>query len=188
MVFFAVIILCNWKIVPAISKSIDKFKIQDLAIVFAVVLCFAYSYFAQYMGISNIIGAFFAGLALASDKHREQFEDKLSPSVSVIFIPVFFAGIGLSVTFKGIGDHIMLIIILCIVSVLTKIIGGGFGAKITGFNMMSSTLIGTAMVSRGEVALITSSHRLFSRIILSRIFHTDDYCDCVYNNRHTSIT
>jgi len=43
------------------------------------------------------------------------------------------------------------------VSVLTKVIGAGFGAKITGFNMLSSTLIGTAMVSRGEVALITSS-------------------------------
>lgn len=157
VVFFAVILIGNLKIVPIISKSIDKFKIPDLSMVFAVVLCFAYAYFADFMGISNIIGAFFAGLALATDKHREQFEDKLLPSVSVIFIPVFFASIGLSVTFKGIGDHIWLIIILCIVSVLTKIIGGAFGAKITGYNMLSSTLIGAAMVSRGEVALITSS-------------------------------
>ncbi|MGG0655425.1 cation:proton antiporter [Rummeliibacillus pycnus] len=171
VVFFAAIVICNWKVVPAISKTIDKFKIPDLSMVFAVVLCFSYAYFAEFMGISNIIGAFFAGLSLANDKHREQFEDKLLPSVSVIFIPVFFTSIGLSVTFKGIGDHIWLIIILCVVSVLTKVIGAGFGAKITGFNMLSSTLIGTAMVSRGEVALITSSIG-FSAGLFSQEYYT----------------
>lgn len=171
VVFFAIIILCNWKLVPAISKSIDKLKIPDLSMIFAVVLCFGYAYFADFMGISNIIGAFFAGLALANDRHREQFEDKLSPTVSVIFIPVFFAYIGLNVKFDGIGEHIWLIVILCVVSVLTKIIGGGFGAKITGFNMISSTLIGTAMVSRGEVALITSSIGL-SKGLFSQAYYT----------------
>lgn len=181
VIFFAVIILCNWKVIPIISKSIDKFKIPDLSMIFAVVLCFGYAYFAEYMGISNIIGAFFAGLSLASDKHREQFEDKLSPSVSVLFIPVFFASIGLSVTFEGIGDHIWLIIVLCIVAVITKIIGGGLGAKITGFNLLSSTLIGTAMVSRGEVALITAnigfskglfSQQYFTPMIIAIVFTT----------------
>ncbi|WP_102691556.1 cation:proton antiporter [Rummeliibacillus pycnus] len=181
VIFFAVIIVCNWKVVPAISNTIDKFKVPDLSMVFAVILCFTYAYFADYMGISNIIGAFFAGLSLANDKHREQFEDKLSPTVSVIFIPVFFVSIGLSVTFSGIGEHIWLIVVLCIVSVITKIIGGGFGAKITGYNMMSSTLIGTAMVSRGEVALITSnigysaglfSQEYFTPMIIAIVFTT----------------
>lgn len=171
VVFFAIILLSNWKLVPLISKSIDKLKIPDLSMIFAVVLCFGYAYFADFMGISNIIGAFFAGLALANDQHREQFEDKLSPTVSVIFIPVFFAFIGLNVSFKGIGDHIWLVVILCVVSVVTKIIGGGLGAKITGFNMVSSTLIGTAMVSRGEVALITSSIGL-SKGLFSQTYYT----------------
>ncbi|AMW98908.1 cation:proton antiporter [Rummeliibacillus stabekisii] len=156
VIFFAVIILANWKVVPAISKIVAKFKSTDISLVFAVVLCFAYSYFADFMGISNIIGAFFAGLSLAADKSRIEFEEKLLPTVGVLFIPVFFAGIGLAVTFKGIGEHIGLIVILCVVAVLTKIVGAGIGARITGFKTISAILIGIAMVSRGEVALITS--------------------------------
>lgn len=181
VVFFAVIILLNRYAIPVISKTIDKFKVPDISMIFAIVLCFSYSYFAEFMGISNIIGAFFAGLSLANDKHREQFEDKLSPSVSVLFIPVFFASIGLSVTFKGIGEHLWLVIVLSIVAVITKIIGAGIGAKMTGFNMLSSTLIGTAMVSRGEVALITStigyskglfSQEYFTPMIIAIVFTT----------------
>lgn len=157
VIFFAVIIAMH-KVLPMITKIAVKIPIPDFSLVYGVLLCFLYSWFADAMGISNIIGAFFAGLALASnDTIREQLEGKLLPSVNVIFIPVFFTSIGLVVSLNGVGEHIWLIIVLCIVAIVTKVIGAGFGAKITGYTMQSSLLIGTAMISRGEVALITSS-------------------------------
>lgn len=169
VIFFAVIIVMHL-IIPKLANVIARMRIPDITIVFGVVLCFLYAWFAEYMGISNIIGAFFAGLALAPNmKFREDLEGKLLPSINAIFIPVFFTSIGLVVSFEGLGEHLLLIIVLSIVAVVTKVIGAGFGARITGFNNSSSLLIGTAMISRGEVALITSS------IGLSAGLFTQDY-------------
>lgn len=157
-VIFFVVIIAMHKLLPLLTKIIIRMPIPDMAIFYGVILCFLYSWFAEFMGISNIIGAFFAGLALANnDLLRENLEGKLLPSVNVIFIPIFFASIGLAVSLDGLAEHLLLIIVLSIVAVATKVIGAGFGARITGFNMSSSLIIGTAMISRGEVALITSS-------------------------------
>lgn len=169
VVFFAVIIVMHL-LIPRIAGVIARMRIPDMTIVFGVVLCFLYAWFAEYMGISNIIGAFFAGLALATnDVFREDLEGKLLPSINAIFIPVFFTSIGLVVSFEGLGEHLLLIVVLSVVAVATKVIGAGFGARITGFNTSSSLLIGTAMISRGEVALITSS------IGLSAGLFSEDY-------------
>ena len=157
-VLFFIAIIVMHKLLPRITKLIVRIPIPDLAIVYGVLLCFFYSWFAEFMGISNIIGAFFAGLALANnDILRENLEGKLLPSVNVLLIPVFFTSIGLAVSLDGLREHLLLILVLSIVAVATKIIGAGFGARITGFDLSSSLIIGTAMISRGEVALITSS-------------------------------
>lgn len=160
-VLFFITIIGMHKLLPRLTERIVPIPIPDLAIVYGVLLCFFYSWFAEFMGISNIIGAFFAGLALANNNIlRENLEEKLLPSVNVLLIPVFFTSIGLAVSLDGLSEHLLLIVVLSIVAVATKIIGAGFGARMTGFDLSSSLIIGTAMISRGEVALITSSIEL----------------------------
>lgn len=61
-------------------------------------------------------------------------------------------------------------IVLVIVSVLAKLLGGGLGARLTGFNTRSSVIIGTGMISRGEVALIIASTGLASGLLLPEYF------------------
>lgn len=43
---------------------------------------------------------------------------------------------------------------MTIVAILSKLIGGGLGAKLLGFNFHSAYIVGAGMVSRGEMALI----------------------------------
>ena len=45
---------------------------------------------------------------------------------------------------------------LTVVAILTKVIGCGLGARLTGFGGYDSLGIGLGMVSRGEVALIVA--------------------------------
>lgn len=169
-IFFAVILLTNWLVLPKLIKWMDKPKLPDLLIVLSIVTCLTYSYFAEYMGISNIIGAFFAGLAFTSPKTSIILEEKVLPTISVLFIPVFFVSIGLEVSFVGFFDHIWLIIILSVVAVITKIIGASLGARFTGFAGISTLIIGIAMVSRGEVALITSKIGLQNGLFTEEYF------------------
>ncbi|WP_449445734.1 cation:proton antiporter, partial [Ureibacillus acetophenoni] len=73
------------------------------------------------------------------------------------------------------------IVIFCIIAIVSKWIGCGLGARLTGFNTRSSIGIGAGMISRGEVALILASMGLaagllpqshFTSIIIVVIFST----------------
>lgn len=85
-------------------------------------------------------------------------------------MPVFFVSIGLNVSFEGIGNQVGFIAILSIIAILTKLIGGALGAKITGFSTKSSLLIGSGMVSRGEVALIIAATGFQESLLLPEYF------------------
>lgn len=78
--------------------------------------------------------------------------------------------IGLNVSFEGVGQQIGFLIVLTVAAVLTKLLGGALGAKITGFSNVSSFAIGAGMVSRGEVALIIASTGLQAGLLLPEYF------------------
>lgn len=168
LVFFIVIVLISWKLVPLIARLFSKSN--DAFIVFAAILCLSFSYFADAMGLSNIIGAFIAGLALSGIKQKVVVEETFAPAIFTLFVPVFFVGIGLSVDFTGIGSHLLLLLLLTVVAVITKLIGAAIGARITGFDTRGSLIIGAAMISRGEVALITASLGLSAGLISQTYF------------------
>jgi len=109
------------------------------------------------MGVAGIIGAFAAGIAISQTDFKHEVEHKVEPIAYSIFVPVFFVSIGLNVTFEGVGSQIWLIVVISIIAIITKLLGGGAGARLTGFDRSSSIAIGAGMISRGEVALIIAS-------------------------------
>ena len=82
----------------------------------------------------------------------------------------FFTSIGVTAQFTGITKNLGIIIILSILAILTKLIGASIGAKLAGFGWNSSLGIGSAMVSRGEVALIIASIGLESKLLSQDMF------------------
>ena len=93
----------------------------------ALVVCFAFSYFAELMGVAGIIGAFAAGIAISQTEFKHAVETKVEPIAYTLFVPVFFVSIGLNITFSGLGSQIVFIILLSILAVITKLIGAGVG-------------------------------------------------------------
>lgn len=170
LLFFTVILCCNKWLLPILNKRILQSSIQYSSIIFSIVICFTYAYFAEFMGISSIIGAFFAGIAFSGTAISKPLNDSVYPTVSILFIPVFFVSIGLEVAFQGFFDQIWFIIILTLVAVITKIIGAAIGARLAGFAGLSTLIIGIAMVSRGEVALITSKIGLQNGLFTEQYF------------------
>ncbi|MFA5880824.1 MAG: cation:proton antiporter, partial [Eubacteriales bacterium] len=85
-------------------------------------------------------------------------------------IPVFFVSIGLKAKVESVSGGLMFIVILSIIAILTKVIGCGAGAKLSGFGWKKSLVIGTGMVSRGEIALIIASIGLNAKLIDNSLF------------------
>jgi Kef-type K+ transport system membrane component KefB len=145
-------------------------RVTEATITAALVILFGYAYFAEMMGMAGIIGAFAAGITSAQTSFKHVVESKVEPIAYSLYVPVFFVSIGLSVSFEGLGSQIGFMVVLSLVAILAKLLGGGIGARLTGFNTRSSLVIGTGMISRGEVALIIAATGLESGLLLPQYF------------------
>lgn len=170
LIFFIMIIAIGWLVVPKFMSLLSNLKVTEAVMTMALILCFSFAYFAEIMGMAGIIGAFAAGIAISQTSFRQAVETKIEPIAYSIFVPVFFVSIGLNVSFKGIGEQIIFVIALTAVAIVTKLMGGALGARLTGFNNRSSWAIGSGMISRGEVALIIASTGLQVGLLMPDYF------------------
>ncbi len=152
--------------------------------IYALAFCFILSYCAEgFFGIADITGAYFAGLILCDLSDTRQYAaKKMNVMGYMLFSPIFFASIGIKTDLSGFGGSLVAFAIaLTVVAVVTKVIGCGLGARLTGFGSYDSMSIGLGMVSRGEVALIVAqkgaqaglvSEKMFPAIVLMVIVTT----------------
>lgn len=170
LVFFITILLSGWKAVPFIMRVLSPLRVSESLISAALIICFSFAYYGELMGIAGIIGSFAAGISISQTSYKHAVEAKLEPIAYAVFVPIFFVSIGMTISFKGLGDQIWFIVIVTIIAIFTKLIGSGLGARWAGFNLRSSFGIGAGMVSRGEVALIIASIGLESKLLAQEYF------------------
>lgn len=170
IIFFILIFLIHKFAMPLIIKFIHRMKAPEINMGMSLVLCLALSALAETIGMSDIIGAFFAGILIGQTKIGHSIERKTESIAQSLFAPVFFVNIGLKLSLVGLMDNLLLIFVFIILSIVSKFLGGYFGAKVKGFNNMSSSIIGTSMVSRGEMALILVSLGLETGIISNELY------------------
>lgn len=168
--FFLGIGLACWFVVPRVMNWLAKLRVTESVIAAAMIVCFAFAYFAQWMDMAGIIGAYAAGIAVSMTKFHHTVVEKVEPIAYAIFVPIFFVSIGLNVTFTGVGDQWWLIVVITVMAVATKLLGCWFGARLTGFNSKSSLVIGSGMISRGEVALIIAATGLQAGLLAQEYF------------------
>ncbi|SFJ58225.1 Sodium/hydrogen exchanger family protein [Paenibacillus sp. UNC496MF] len=180
-IFFAIAGLMIWKGTPWLLKWLAPLRVTESVISAGLIICFLLAMAAEELGVAGIIGAFAAGFAVSRTSYKEEVEHKMEPIAYAVFVPIFFVSIGLSISFEGIKEYWGLIVILSAVAILTKLIGSGLGARLTGFSSRSSIGVGAGMVSRGEVSLIIATiglengllHRdYFSVMVIVVIFTT----------------
>lgn len=168
--FFASAILAAWKGVPWLIQLCGRLRVSEPVIAAALAIAFLFSWYADLLGVAGIIGAFIAGAAIARTSFKELIEHKIEPVAYSIFVPVFFVSIGLKVTFSGIEHHLGFLIIITVIAILTKLVGSGLGAWLSGFSLLSSSRIGSGMISRGEVALILVSIGIDAHLLDQQYF------------------
>ncbi|MEQ8196857.1 MAG: cation:proton antiporter [Clostridiaceae bacterium] len=170
VLFFTGAILIGWKIVPLFMENFTSLNVTEAVLSSALIICFVYTYLAEFTGVASIVGAYIAGVAISVTEYKHEVFEKVQSISYSIFVPVFFTLIGVTAQFSGIGKNISFIIILSAIAIPTKLIGASIGAKLSGFDWDSSLGIGAAMIARGEVALIMATIGLESKIISQPLF------------------
>lgn len=140
--------------------------------ILSVALCFALAYVAEkYFGIADITGAYVAGVILCNIKDADYVDRRVSISSYMFFGPVFFASIGLKTDISNMTWALMAFSLSFVgVAIISKIIGCGLAAKITGHTWKESLICGVGMMTRGEVALIVTQKGLDVGLITAEQF------------------
>ena len=128
-------------------------------VVISFAFCLVLAYCAEeFFGVADITGAFFAGLAISGTNKADYVTKRFDTLSYLLLSPIFFASIGLKVVLPKMNLEIVLFtVIICLVAILTKVIGCGLGAKICRYSNKEALQIGVGMISRGEVALIVAN-------------------------------
>lgn len=160
------------KAIPYLRRfehRIDQ-KETVLAILIAIILFYAWS--AEAFGsVAAIIGAYVLGVVIARhvDHHHIAHEGVAAVGYG-IFIPIFFVSIGLQANINDVVGTPLLVIVLTILAIITKLLGGALGARAGGIAWRPSWLVGAGMISRGEVALVLAGVALSAGAIDTSIF------------------
>ncbi len=126
--------------------------------IFSIALCLMYAFIAEKgFGVADITGAYIAGLVLSTNVEAQYVDRKVTINSYTLFAPIFFANIGIQISFSGFDSSVILFSILFVIfAILSKIIACGGVAKIFGAKTKDCLRIGMGMIVRGEVALIVT--------------------------------
>lgn len=171
LLFFAMAILLSlilFKIFEKIEQKDTKTEqMPTYSIAFALILAFI----AEVLGVSGIIGAYIAGLVIGNTEKGRKVRGKIDLVVHTVFSPIFFASVGLKLTTLSFSIQVwVFIIIFTAITILSKIVGNGLGAKICGYPKEKAIQIGIGMATRGEVALIIAEEAKNINLINEEVF------------------
>ena len=165
LAYFVLLFIAGRWLIPRLLRLSSKWQGAVPTTTMALIICWLLAYLADYFGLSAVIGAFFAGLSMSLTPFKKIINQSITQIGYAVFIPVFLASIGLRLTLTGILQDFTLFLILTIGGIVSKLLGAGLGARLSGFNRHSALAIGAGMISRGEMALVVAQMGLQNHLL-----------------------
>lgn len=142
---------------------------EDFKIALLVGIATAYGGLALYLGLSEVLGAFLAGVMLAEIGKIERIEGTITP-VKNLLLPTFFIYFGTTITLgEGVPMPILLAV-LVIWSIIAKILVGIVGGKLYGLSSRVSLRAGLSLCARGEFSVVIAGIAVGSIKIFSGVY------------------
>ncbi len=157
-------------VAPRVVGVSARWKVRGTVEIVATATCFGSAVIAALIGLSPIVGAFAAGMALAGSRLIARVRD-YTERLSILFSPLFFAVIGAEFNIRVLSlDGLAIILILIGLAVVSKLVGCGIPSAIMLRNIKRGFRVGVGMISRGEVGLIIAGIGVTSGIMSRSIY------------------
>jgi len=167
---FGALLISGIIIIPRIVARANLWRVEGSIEAIATASFFGMAAAAALVGLSPIVGAFAAGMALTTTNIVKRVEEYIG-KLEFIFAPLFFAIIGAQVDLTNMNiDVLILSGILIIIAVVSKVAGCGLPSLLFLKDRSRSLKVGIGMISRGEVGLIVSGIGASSGIISGNLY------------------
>ncbi|WP_440953114.1 cation:proton antiporter [Methanococcoides sp. FTZ1] len=157
--FVAIMIVFRLWFFPGLFGYVHKMHVKESIFAFVIMVALFSAYLAELFGLHAVIGAFIGGVMISDISHAkiEDVQSKVTGVAYGIFVPVFFAYIGLSVnvvTLQTVGMFSLAVVFLALAG---KLIGGFAGGRLIGFDNYDSLIFGLGVMPRAGVELVLIS-------------------------------
>ena len=170
VLFLVAAILLGIRLAPPVVRWIGQMRGRGSLIVYPVVFAVALAAVADMMGLATIIGAFAAGLVLATSERREHIKERVKP-IADLLVPIFFVTVGMKVN-PGLlnpfapNAQFGIAILLAVVAIISKLVAG-LAVYQRGVRRWP---VGVGMVPRGEVGLIFAGAGLAAGVVAQDLY------------------
>jgi Kef-type K+ transport system membrane component KefB len=173
--FFFIFLYLGLRIIDRVLGFGEKINLPKAFLSISLAIFLLYSFFADRLGVSGIIGAFFAGIIIGHSIKSRKIIDDVQTLGYGFFVPLFFIWIGIRL-FTGIQYDLsslytvgLFALLIVVIGILGKILGCGIGAKMAGLSGKESLQIGVGMIPRMELALIIVSTAISKGFLSSSV-------------------
>jgi Kef-type K+ transport system membrane component KefB len=136
-------------ILSTLSNHVEEF----LAVAIGLALLYAWTA-ESFAGLAGVSGAYIAGLLLARAMPEAPLAKGVETLATGFFATLFFVSLGLNVDAHSVS--LLAVAGMTVLAIVTKLVGCGGGAFLSGMSKADSLAIGVGMIPRGEVALIVA--------------------------------
>lgn len=155
------VVLAGKFLVVPVLRIVSKTRLRELFTASALLLVVAVSYLMELVGLSSALGAFLAGVVLASNEFKHELETNIQPFKDLL-LGLFFIGVGASINFKLLAEQPLLVSeivfgLIILKAVVLFIAGKVFKLK-TDQNLIFS--LGVAQVGEFAFVLLAFSNQL----------------------------
>ncbi|MGM0453359.1 MAG: cation:proton antiporter, partial [Thermodesulfobacteriota bacterium] len=152
-----------------LNHFISRYIQQDFMPLLAVGVALGYAGLALSLGLSEILGAFLAGVMLSESGRSPELEHLILP-VRDLTLPFFFFWFGTTIYLGEGVPYVPMMAAILIWAVLGKILTAVAGSRMFGLSPRASVRAGFSMIQRGEFSAIIASMAMPQLRIFSGIY------------------
>ncbi|MBS3809546.1 MAG: cation:proton antiporter [Desulfobacterales bacterium] len=152
-----------------LNHFVSRYIQQDFMPLLAVGIALAYAGLAISLGLSEILGAFLAGVMLSETGRSSELEHLILP-VRDLTLPFFFFWFGTTIYFGEGVPYVAMMALIVAWAIAGKILTAFAGSRMFGLSPKASVRAGFSMVQRGEFSAIIASMAVPQLRIFSGIY------------------
>lgn len=150
---FGVLLFVGIRFVTRHPRTVKHLLRQDDASIGLIGLILFFAGIGMVFGLSEILGAFIAGIMLAGI-HDIRPLKRLTVPVRDLFLPIFFISFGISINLEQGVIINALFFVLIVWGVLSKWIVGRVGGRMYGLSRVQANEAGFSLAPRGEFSIL----------------------------------
>jgi Kef-type K+ transport system membrane component KefB len=186
VLFLATVLGVHWGLralrrIKVWDRMVDRFRTswrsRNIGFALLLVAALGAALYSQLLGLTYIVGAFYAGMLVTPESAGRREHRELSTVFDAItwafFIPLFFALVGFGTDFRSLTSSVVTLvpfIALIVYALFSKLFAGAGVAKLLGWSSQESLAAGFLVTSRGAVELAMAVIMLSLGVISQEVY------------------